>query len=198
MITIASLLLGLAFAETIDIYVSPMKVENYTMKNNFIVTTDPNAAFYFTGLYADTVKKYNGHGGFESVRVVTDGVRVYNEETIRFLHGDCDYKKDPLGCSVKNEHYYVEASVIISDDQLVIRATFYDKDATIINTNSKDNNKAIFWIRQQEVTVMQTREGTITHFGKEELPLKWEVPYRLFENTVRQTIMGLFAGVQIK
>ena len=55
--------------------------------------------------------------------------------------------------------------------------------------------------RQQEVTVVETenRQGkqTMTHYGKEEMPLKWEIPYRLLQHHAQQASLGLWVGVKL-
>jgi len=57
------------------------------------------------------------------------------------------------------------------------------------------------WIKQQEITVIESEgkggKQTLTHYGKEELPLKWEIPYKLVQHDVHQTIKGLWTGVKL-
>lgn len=201
MIILASLLANLAFGETMDIFTSPIKFTNKVTNHEISVSHDNEAPFYYTSIYAGAAKYNNGRGGYSPVHMVLDDVRVYNEKTISFVYTGCDYVSMPLHCSILNGHYYVETEVTFNDSQMIIRSTLYDKDATVINTSSRTDDMIINWIKQQEVTVIE-RQGrmgkeTLTHYGKEELPLKWEIPYELLQVHVRQTISGLWIGVKI-
>jgi hypothetical protein len=201
MITIVSLLVGLAFGETFDVYVSPMKFVDQTTSGRVSLNHDRQAPFYYTSNYARLAKASNGRGGYHSIKNNYDDIRVYNHDTIKFIHDDCSYLFGPLECSVKNGHYYVETIVTFNDDQMVVRTTLYDKDATVINTSSRTDEMQVNWIRQQEITVIESEgrggKQKLTHYGKEELPLKWEIPYQLLQNHVQQAVMGLWLGIKI-
>jgi|TARA_Y100000015_G_C2394752_1_gene92089 hypothetical protein len=201
MIILASILANLAFAETMDVFVSPIKFTNKVTNHEITVSHENEAPFYYTSIYAGAAKYNNGRGGYSAIHTILDDIRVYNEETISFVYNGCDYVSTPLFCSVTNGHYYVATEVTFNDSQMIIRSTLYDKDATVINTSSRTDEMVINWIKQQEVTVVE-RQGrmgkeTLTHYGKEELPLKWEIPYELLQTHVRQTISGLWMGIKI-
>lgn len=202
MIIVASLLMGLAFGETFDVYVSPMKFIDQTTSGRVSLNHDRQAPFYYSSKYARMAKVPNGYGGHHSIKNKYEDIRVYNKDTIELAYDGCDYFFEPLKCSVKNGHYYVESIVTFNDDQMVVRVTLYDKDGTIINTSSRTDEMEINWIKQQEVTTVVTegRQGrqTMTHYGKEDLPLKWEIPYRLFQQHVQQATLGLWAGIKIE
>jgi len=197
MIIIASLLMGIAFGGTFDVYVSPMKFTNRVTNQNIVVQHEVDAPFYYSSLYARHAKMSNGHGGY----VKADSPRVFGKDTIEYAYPDCNYRRDPLGCSIKNEHYYVETNVTFNDEQMVFRTTLYNKDGTILNSATRTDEMIVNWIKQQEVTIVenQSRQGkqTITHYGKEELPLKWEIPYKLLQNHVQQSMFGLWLGIKI-
>lgn len=201
MIIVASLLMSLAFGETFDVYVSPMKIIDQTTSGRVSLNHDRQAPFYYTSNYARLAKAPNGHGGYHAIQNNYDDIRVYNHDTIKFVHNDCDYLFRPLACSVQNGHYYVEAIVTFNDSQMIVRTTLYDKDATIINSTSRTDEMQVHWIRQQEITVIESegRGGRqrMTHYGKEELPLKWEIPYQLLQSHIQQSVMGLWVGIKI-
>ena len=202
MIIIASLLMGLAFGKTFDVYVSQTAIVNQTTSGKVSVDHDRDAPFFYTSKYARLAKAPNGYGGYHGIENNYDDIKVYNKDTIEIAYNNCNYAETPLRCSVINEHRYVETVVTLNDDEMVIRTTLYDSDGTIINSQSRAEAMKINWIRQQEITIVQTegRSGkqTMTHYGKEELPLKWEIPYRLLEHHVQQTMMGLWVGIKIK
>ena len=202
MIMIASLLMGLAFAETFDVYVSPMLFNNQTTSGRVTVDHDLEAPFYYTSKFARMAKAPNGKGGHEKLLNHYDKIRVYNVDNVEFFENNCDYISSPLRCSVMNGNYYVETIITLTDDQMIIRSTLYGPDGLVINTASRTDEMVIRWIKQQEVTIVETesRRGkqTITHYGKEDLPLKWEIPYRLFQNKVEQTMLSLWLGLKIE
>ena len=82
-----------------------------------------------------------------------------------------------------------------------MRAILYNKEGVIIHTASRSDEMIINWIKQQEVTVIESEgkggKQTLTHYGKEELPLKWEIPYRLLQAHVQQAVMGLWVGIKV-
>ena len=200
MIMIASLLMNFAFAGVYDIYVAPMTFSSMQQNQQIVINHDMSAPYYYTSLYADQARRPNGAGGYQPLSI-SDEVRVFSEKTIKYAYPYCDYKADPMGCSVQNGHYYVETNVTFNDTQMIVRVTLYDKDATVINSSSRTDDMVVRWIRQQEVTVVETEgrmgKQTATHYGKEDLPLKWEIPYELIQQDIQQAIMGLWIGIKI-
>ena len=198
MITIFSLLMGSALAGTFDVYVSPIQFRNHATNQSISITHEREAPYYYSSLYSKHAREDNGRGGYEPV----EKVRVYNEDTIESVYSDdCNYRRRPIDCAVKNGHYYVETIVTVNDDQMIFRTTLYGPEGTIINTATRTDEMVVNWIRQQEVTVVETenRQGkqTMTHYGKEEMPLKWEIPYRLLQHHAQQASLGLWVGVKL-
>ena len=197
MIIIASLLMGVVFGGTFDVYVSPMSFSNKVNNHDIRIRHEVDAPFYYSSMYARNAKVYNGHGGYEEAIKP----RVFGEETIQYAYKGCNYKTTPLGCSIKNGHYYVETKVTFNDQQMVFRTTLYGKDGTIVNTATRTDKMIINWIKQQEL-IVQRSEGmlgssTTIHKPKEEMPLKWEIPYNLFENDVQQAMLSLWLGIKM-
>ena len=197
MITVASLLMGIAFGGTFDVYVSPIKFRDRVTNQNITVHHEIDAPFYYSSLYARNAKMSNGHGGYERV----DKPRVFSKDTIQFAYHNCNYRREPLKCSIMNEHYYVETEVTFNDQQMIFRTTLYNNDGTVLNSSTRTDEMIVNWIKQQEVTIVEneSRQGkqTITHYGKEELPLKWEIPYKLLQSHVQQSMLGLWVGIKM-
>jgi len=197
MIIVASLLMGIAFGATFDVYVSPIKFTNRVTNQNIAIDHEVDAPFYYSSLYARNAKMSNGHGGYETV----DNPRVFGRDTIEYAYPNCNYRNHPLGCSIRNGHYYVETEVTFNDDQMIFRTTLYNKDGTVLNSSTRTDEMIVNWIKQQEVTIVEneSRQGkqTITHYGKEDLPLKWEIPYKLLQNHVQQSMLGLWLGIKM-
>jgi hypothetical protein len=197
MITLVSLFLSIASATTFNVYVSPIKIVNKATNPNIAISHEDNAPYYYSSLYSRLAKEDNGTGGYDPV----EKVNVYNKETIEVFYPECNYRRKPIACAVQNGHYYVETIVTLNDDQMIFRTTLYGPEGTIINTATRTDEMVVNWIRQQEVTVVetQTRQGkqTMTHHGKEEMPLKWEIPYKLLQYHAQQASMGLWLGVKL-
>ena len=190
-------MMGLAFGGTFDVYVSPMKFVNRATNETITINHESDAPLYYSSMYAASAKMSNGRGGYE--RAVKP--RAFGEDTIKYGYPDCNYRRDPLDCSIQNGHYYVETIVTFNDDQMIMRAILYNKEGVIIHTASRSDEMIINWIKQQEVTVVESEgkgvKQTLTHYGKEELPLKWEIPYRLLQAHVQQAVMGLWVGIKV-
>jgi hypothetical protein len=54
-------------------------------------------------------------------------IHVYNKDNIRFLHEDCNYIEDALGCGVKNGHWTLRTSVHVGDKYSTIIVKLYDE-----------------------------------------------------------------------
>ncbi len=78
MIIVASLLMGIAFGATFDVYVSPMKFTSKVTNQNIVLDHEVDAPFYYSSLYARNAKMSNGHGGYETVY----NPRVFGRDTI--------------------------------------------------------------------------------------------------------------------
>lgn len=192
----------------IEFFVAPIKVHDYTSEDITIETViDKDAAFTYLGSYIRNIKVSNGRGGYEPASLTGNEVKVYNDRTIKYAWEDCNYKRDPLGCSVKNSHYYLETIVTVDDNQLVVKATLYDPEAQVVISSSRTDDRIIRWIRQQEITIRQEQQrpgllggggsATTIHKPKEEMPLKWEIPHTLTNRMIQQLILGTSASIRL-
>ena len=187
-----------AFAGQINIYIEPMKVyKNGSEVINYISDTlTLTLASQHIGL-AQQKSEY----GWEYVEDSAN-VNVYGEKTIVYKYKNCDYDVDALGCSVKNRHYYLRTTLELREDEALITQQLFNKNAKIISSSTSSSKKIVRWIKQQEITVIQNQglmgNQTITHKPKEELPLKWEIPWRIFSDDFRQASMRLWSGIKLK
>jgi hypothetical protein len=186
-----------ATAASIDVYVSPISFVNRASNETITVSHESDAPFYYSSLFARSAKVSNGTGGYEPV----EKARVYGRDTIKHAFSDCDYRRDALGCSIKNKHYYVETIATYNNDQMIFRSILFSPEGTIVNTSSRTDEMVVNWIKQQEITIVESEgrggKQTMTHYGKEELPLKWEIPYKLVQYDVHQTMKGLWTGIKL-
>ena len=192
----------------IEFYVAPIKVKNYTQQTNVEVVIDTDAAFTYAGSYISHIKVSNGRGAYEPPSVLNKKVLVYNERTIKYAWEDCNYRKDALGCSIQNNHYYLETIVTVDDNELVVKTTLYDPYAQVVISSSRSDSKIVRWIKQQEIKMTQSQQGggllggsggtTVTvEKPKEELPLKWEIPHSLTDRMIQQLMLGTFVSIRL-
>lgn len=181
---------SLVFAQDIIVYASPLEVR----QNGAIISNGFGNEIVFNlaskhGRYAMVKRDF----AWEFIGN-SDYFLVYNEQTIKYRFDGCDYKKKPVACAVKNKHYYVRAYVDLREDEGVVTFELWGPKGTMINSTSESSYKIIQWIRQQEITVY--KDGF--HLPKEELPLKWEIPYRLFLRHFEDASVKLWTGVRLK
>lgn len=192
----------------IEFYVSPIKVKDYTSEDVQIETViDTDAAFTYLGAYIQNIKVSNGSGGYEPVTLSHPRPKVYNERTIGYTWENCNYRRDPLRCTVQNGQYFLETIVTVDDNQLVVKATLYDPDAQVMLSSSRTDDKIVRWIKQQAITVRQEQQqggllggsgsATTIHKPKEELPLKWEIPHTLTNRMIQQLMLGTSASIKL-
>ena len=192
------LFFSMVFANEINIYVEPMKV--YKDGTEVINYISNQIVFTHSSQYVKMAKQKSEYG-WELIENA-DNVNVYNEKSISYRFKGCDYTEDALGCSVRNKHYYVRTFLELREDEALIIQQLFDSKARIVSSATSSSKKIIQWIKQQEVTVIQSQglmgSQTVTHKPKEELPLKWEIPWRIFSNNFRQMSLRLWAGVKLK
>lgn len=194
-------------SKDIEFFVSPIKIQNRAVDISVETVIDADAAFTYVGHYIKNIKVSTGRGGYEPLSLSGFEARVYNERTIQYAWDNCNYKRDPLACAVKNSHYYVETIVTVDDNQLVAKVTIYDSNAQVFLSASTTDDKIVKWIKQQEITIKQEQQqggllggsgsATTIHKPKEELPLKWEIPHSLTDRMIQQMLLGMFISVKI-
>ena len=129
------------------------------------------------------------------------GVKVYNQDTIKYIWDNCKYELDHRKCSSQNEHYFLEIDITINKKEVIISMSLYNAQMQILSTSSVRDTAITNWIKQQEVTVIQeqsmTSTTTIVHKPKEELPLEWTIPPELLSDAVRQASLRLWTGAKL-
>ena len=233
------LVIGLAVAEEpqasivveahreIEVYVAPIEVMVSTNLENIEAEIDSNAAFAYSSSYSHNAKIQTGHGAYEPVKLNHGRIKIYNEDTILYAWEDCNYKIKPLGCSIQNNHYYIETTVHVDDNELVVRTMLFDSDAQVIATGVSKNKKIIKWIKQQEIQQQQTiynqpatsssqrncsgsscstTQATVpsapmstvtTSKPKEEMPLKWVIPHKLLDRNIQQAMLLMWCSTRM-
>ena len=187
-----------AIAGQINIYVEPMKV--FQNGSQVINNISNNITFTFASQHISMAKQKSDYG-WEYIED-SDNVNVYNNKTIGYRYSGCDYSEDALGCSVRNNHYYLRTFLELREDEALITQQLFDSKARVVSSSTSSSKKIIQWIKQQEVNVVQSQglmgSQTATSMPKEELPLKWEIPWRIFSNNFRQMSLRLWSGVKLK
>ena len=195
-------LLGLAHAETLDFYVAPIRVWNRTENQQIEQVIDSEFAFTLSSAYSTSFKVRNERGTYSPVLMEFEDVRVYNKKTIKYYY-DCNYNINAMKCAFDNKHFFVETIVTVDDNQLTVRMTMYDPQLQVVNSGLSTEEMTVNWIKQQEVTNVQStaRDGTkieMTHYGLERMPLKWEIPHHLLEKHIREAASEMWLGAKIR
>jgi len=196
------LMLGLATADTLDFYVAPIKVFNRTETKVIEQVIDQEFAFTLSSAYSESFKVRNERGTYSPVLMEFEDVRVFNKKTIKY-HYKCNYALDAMKCAYDNKHFFVETVVTVDDNQLTVRMTMYDPQLQVVNSGLSTEEMEVNWIKQQEVTNVQTtaRDGTktdMTHYGLERMPLKHEIPHHLLEKHIREAASEMWLGAKIR
>ena len=177
------LMLGLAVADEpdatievvasrdIQVYVAPIEVVVSTDVENIEAEIDPSQAFAYSSLFWPNAKVSNERGIYEPVKLNHDRIYIYSEETIGYVWEDCNYKTKPLKCSMQNGHYYLETTVHVDDNELVVRAILYDPYAQVISMGTSTDRKIIQWIKQQEI-----RQQTTVYPNQGQVPVQPNCP----------------------
>lgn len=190
--------ISLLFAGEIGVYAESMKVyKDGKPVYNYISNEIPFAMASQHISMAMMKSEY----GWEYIMDTRD-VDLWYERTIKHKDKLCNYEEDALGCSVRNQHYYLRTTVELGEEEAVITQMLFDKNAKVVATATASSRKIIRWIKQQEVTIIQEQSmfgsRTITHMPKEELPLKWEIPWRIFSSDFRQLSLRLWSGTKLQ
>ena len=193
----------------IEVYVAPITIID--MSESVDVNIDRNSTFGLASSHSKYAKTSND-------------IKLYNSKTISYVWNDtCNYRTEPLKCSAQHSHYMLETVVSINDQQFVVEMLLYDPEFQVIARGIWTDYSIISWIKQQEVqsqlTVIPQGQQSIRDCGenscnsisqpltpstirdismpKEELPLKWEIPYRLLHKHLTQASLGLWVGAKI-
>ena len=139
-----------AIAGQINIYVEPMKV--YKNGSEVVNYISNQMVFTHSSQYVSMAKQKSGYG-WEYIED-SDNVNVYNEKSIKYRFSGCDYKEDALGCSVRNNHYYLRTFLELREDEALIIQQLFDSKARIVSSATSSSKKIIQWIKQQEINVL--------------------------------------------
>ena len=185
-----------AFAESsLTVYVAPIKVINST-PNVQATISDYSVIGYASTHWKSAKVKVDG--SIKQIQDVYQNIYFYDLSTIKYSMPECNYKRDPKGCSYKNGHYLLLPIIEVHEYQVIVRMILYNQELQIAGTGIKTSKKIINYIKQQELTVIQEQSmmgsRTIIHKPKEELPLKWEIPYKLLDYHMHQASLGLWMG----
>ena len=181
-----------------DVYVA---LPTYHIHDDSYTVTIPYHMIYnYASMHSRQAKALARYKTWHSVETL-GGVRIYNKDTIEYVWDNCRYDRDHRKCSHKNSHYFVETNVTISKNEVNISMTLFNPNMQALNTSSISDKAITRWIKQQEITIIQKQSmmssTTITHKPKEEMPLEWTIPPRLFSDAIRQASIRLWTGVKL-
>ncbi len=129
-------------------------------------------------------------------------IHVYNRENIRFIHENCNYTRDPLGCGVKNGHWTLRTFVHVGDKYSTITTKLYDEKGREISKGSKTAWGTISHVPQWKLTRIKEKGG---YGGPKETeifemypPKIEELPPLLAPYHIWQATALMYASVRVK
>ena len=140
----------------IEVYVAPIEVIVSTEVENIEAEIDPTQAFAYSSRFWHNAKVKNDRGIYEPVKLNHDKIYIYSEDTIEYAWDNCNYKLKPMKCSMQNSHFYLETTVHVDDNELVVRAILFDPQAQVIAMGTSTDRRVIQWIKQQEIRQQTT------------------------------------------
>jgi len=208
----------------LEVYVAPIKIQNHTDDIEAIIGEE--SVYGYTSTYSHLAKIDNGSGGFEPIVLNHGDFKVYNSETINYAWENCDYKRNAKKCAYQNNHFLLETTVTIDNSQLVVSMFLYDSEMQVISRSTVTSNKAVRWIRQQQIFIQQqnsayrsqaqpncnpntgncppgggqgwNQQTTSIEKQPEKLPIKWEIPHKLLDKHITQATILLWTSARIK
>ena len=207
----------------IEVYVAPIEVIVSTDVENIEAEIDPSQAFAYSSRFWHNAKVKNERGIYEPVKLNHDRIYIYSEETIEYAWDNCSYRTKPMKCSMQNGHYYLETTVLVDDNELVVRAILFDPHAQVIAMGTSTDRKIIKLIKQQ--TTVYPNQGqtpalpncqdpttcpnpnilipngptsqTTMEKPKEEMPLRWTIDHMLLNKHVHQAMLLMWASTRM-
>ena len=181
-----------------EVYVAPIQYHITDVSIN--ASVPKQMVFNYAGTHSRNSKVLARYKSWEPI-TMHGGMKVYNEDTIKYTWDNCDYSIDHRKCSFQNSHYFLETYVTVDENELNISMALFDPNMQVLNASSVSDLSTIIWIKQQELTVIQEQSmmgsRTTIHKPKEELPLKWVIPPRLLTSMVRQASIRVWTGVRL-
>ena len=172
---------------------------------NSVNTVDPSfnskSIVGYVNSHIRNSKVKNNIGTYENAAYAYEKIKVYDSETIDYAYSNCSYKKDALKCGYKNNNYTIKTYINIAPHQIAIKLVLYDSDALIVNQSTVTSREYVRWIKQQEVIITQRQSmsgsSTTIHKPKEELPLKWQIPPKIWEKQFYRASINLLTSVKL-
>tara|TARA_R110001592_G_scaffold188358_3_gene433491 strand:+ start:2944 stop:3675 length:732 start_codon:yes stop_codon:yes gene_type:complete len=130
-----------------EVYVAPIKIKNKS--GNIEPVIGDYSVFGYASMHSRNAKVKKGCCSSEPLSIRHEPVKVFSKDTISYVWDNCEYEKDPKGCSYKNNHYLLETYITVSDSQIVVEMFMFDTDLQIISRGSHVSNIKIEWIKQQ-------------------------------------------------
>ncbi len=192
-----------AFAQTtivveehsgLEVYISTPKIVNVSAETEGTVSS--KSVYAYNNSYWKDGKIINERGTWDKLGQKTV-VKVYDKDTIKYAHNNCNYLLDAKACANQNNHLLVETIITIDDHETVVQMLLFNPDMTLLSTSTVSDRGQINYIKQQETRITMTAGKIDMRVMPEQKPLKWIIPAHLLEGYVRQAAHGLWLGVKI-
>ena len=80
---------------------------------------------------------------------------IYNDETIKYAYGDCNFKLDPHGCANSNGLWVMRTTVTVTEGKASINVMLFDENAAMIGQGTFTRFKKTKIIERKKVTQQQ-------------------------------------------
>lgn len=138
-----------------------------------------------------------GHANSSFLKGYKD-IKVYVGANIRSLT-DCDYKDDPLYCSLENDHWVLTTFINETPDTAVLVMTLYDNRGVIISTSTSTKKSE----EKCDVTQKETRikgngpKGVYSQkIEEKKVDDCYNVAPLIDYHMINQNVMSLYLGVK--
>lgn len=140
-------LIGYAEEPTLSIIVSDNRYEEIYMEEPK-VTCESSCIFDHDTSLIFVEANRNHRAWFKAGKISG----IYNHETIRYAHGDCDFKKDSLGCAAEAGIWVMRTTITQNSDRASINLILFDDTAAAVGQSTFTRLKKQTVVRRKRVT----------------------------------------------
>ena len=108
---------------------------------------------------------------------------IYDDETIKYVYEECDFKKEPHKCAQENGVWVLRTNITIDNDRASINLMLFDENAAVIGQGNYSKFKKTKIIQREKVTRQQMpgQPMIVTNHNKEDgnyttMPIQPQAP----------------------
>tara|TARA_R110000824_G_scaffold70902_4_gene181776 strand:- start:4095 stop:4682 length:588 start_codon:yes stop_codon:yes gene_type:complete len=124
---------------------------------------------------------------------------VYNDDTIGYAYPDCDFIKNPIGCTIENEMWMISSTIRANEKYAGITIVLFDETGVVIGQSSYTRyakTKVIYEEKLSPASQTQTLNYYPDPPTVTKVPVTVSVPPVLTTNDLHQAMMMLYGSVR--